>query len=120
MKRPLRFLFCCLVPGGMLAAAPPNLPPLESLGANSDYRVFLATDVAPEVRQEALRRMFQSARPIVDDPVDPFAGDFRSFVPLGDVVTADMRHFAMLETGQVLAGGTASLDATPGPDTNKD
>lgn len=120
MKRSLHFLFSCLVPGGMLAAAPSNLPPLESLEASSDYSVFLAADVLPEVRQQALRRMFQSARPIVDDPADPFASDFRNFVPLGDVVTADMRHYSMREAGQMLAGGTALRNAASGPNSDKD
>lgn len=120
MKRPLHFVICCLVPGGMLAAAPPNLPPLESLGANSDYSVFLAADVAPEVRRQALRRMFQSARPIVDDPADPFGADFREFVPLGDVVTADMRHIAMRDVGEVMAGGSASQFTVLAPPDEED
>jgi hypothetical protein len=120
MKRPLQYLLCCLVPGGMLAAAPPELPSHESLGVDSDYGVLLAADAAPQIRRQALRRIFESAKPIADDPADPFARDFSDFTPLGDVVTADMRHAAMRDTGEVLADGSSLQHTALGPSREDD
>ncbi|MDQ2105601.1 DUF3306 domain-containing protein [Azospirillum isscasi] len=59
------------------AAAPPpepfdpeSLPPLDSLGADSDYTGFLAGNVPPELRRLALRRAWAS---------DPVIAGFRGF-----------------------------------------
>ncbi len=39
---------------------PPDLPPLESLGVTSDYRVFLQKGVSAAVQSGALRRAWES------------------------------------------------------------
>jgi len=49
---------------------PPDLPPLDSLGADSDYTAFLAEGVPAELKRLALRKAWAS---------DPAIADFRGF-----------------------------------------
>jgi len=69
-----------------------DLPPLDSLGADSDYSGFLSPRVSAQLKRLALRKLFHSPKFNVRDPLDSEAGDFTKFQPLDDVVTADMRH----------------------------
>lgn len=75
-------------------AAPPSveLPDLEQLDQDSDYSAFLTPGVDAALRQRALRKLFSSPKFNVFDGLDTYRDDFTSFPPLGDVVTADMRH----------------------------
>lgn len=52
------------------AAPPPPLPPVESLGADSDYTQFLAAHVPEELKRQALRKAWVS---------DPAIANFRGF-----------------------------------------
>ena len=74
------------------AELPTELPPLESLDENSDYSAFLNKDVAPDLRQKALRKLFQSPKFNVRDGLDDYDWDFTNPEPLGDIVTAEMRY----------------------------
>ena len=78
-------------------AEPPELPPLESLDENSDYSAFLGDDVSPDLRQKALRKLFQSPKFNVRDGLDDYDLDFSNPEPLGDIVTAEMRHRLEIE-----------------------
>lgn len=69
-----------------------DLSPLESLDADSDYSAFLSPRVSAELKRAALRKLFHSPKFNVRCPLDSEAGNFTKFQPLGDVVTADMRH----------------------------
>src|SRR5581483_7896140 len=71
---------------------PAQLPPLESLGKDSDYSLFLRKGVPEELRRQALRRMWQSdpvlAMPDVSEPytidfnnVQTFADGLKRFYP---------------------------------------
>jgi hypothetical protein len=72
--------------------APVELPPLESLDENSDYSAFLNKDVSPDLRQKALRKLFQSPKFNVRDGLDDYDLDFSNPEPLGNIVTAEMRY----------------------------
>ena len=74
------------------AEAPTELPPLESLDENSDYSAFLNKDVPPDLRQQALRKLFQSPKFNVRDGLDDYDLDFSNPEPLGNIVTAEMRY----------------------------
>ena len=74
------------------AAPPTELPPLESLDENSDYSAFLNEDVAPDLRQEALRKLFRSPKFNIRDGLDDYDLDYTNPEPLGDIVTAEMRY----------------------------
>ena len=77
--------------------AAPVLPPIESLGEESDYSAFLASDVPTDLRRKALRKLFQSPKFNVRDGLDDYDLDYTSPEPLGDIVTAEMRHRLRIE-----------------------
>jgi hypothetical protein len=81
-----------------------DMPPIESLGDDDDYSGFLGESVSEALRQAALRRLFRSAKFNVTDGLDDYAEDFTTFAPLGNVVTADMKHRARQLLDR-LAGG---------------
>lgn len=69
-----------------------ELPDLESLGEHSDYSAFMAPGVDESLRRQALRKLFRSPKFNVCDGLDDYCDDFTQWVPLGGVITADMRH----------------------------
>lgn len=89
---------------------PPQLPPLESLGEDSDYSAFLNANVGKDLQRQALRKLFQSPKFNVRDGLDDYDLDFSNPEPLGDVITAEMRHRIGLELKR-LAGLEADSDA---------
>ena len=68
------------------------LPPIETLTEHSDLSEFMSTRVADEIRLRALRKVFHTSTFNVCDGLDDYAEDFRMFEPLGDIITADLRH----------------------------
>ena len=71
-----------------------DLPDLSELGEDSDYLRVMAKGVSRDKRQAALRQLFRSPKFNVTDGLDDYCEDFTKFEPLGDIVTADMRHHA--------------------------
>lgn len=69
-----------------------ELPPLESLDEDSDYSAFLAGDVAPDLQRQALRKLFHSPKFNLRDGLDDYDLDYSNPAPLGNVITAEMRH----------------------------
>ena len=78
-------------------AEPVELPPLDSLDEDSDYSPFLAAGVSPDVRRDALRKLFHSPKFNVRDGLDDYDLDFTNPEPLGDIITAEMRHRIQVE-----------------------
>lgn len=100
--------------------APPltdtDMPPVESLTAESDFSGFLSPDVSEELRRTALRRLWQVADvPFVDD-LDVYAGDYTAFESLGGLVTREMRHRLALEARRQ---AEQAVEAVEGPDEEK-
>ncbi|MGB5652008.1 MAG: DUF3306 domain-containing protein [Sedimenticolaceae bacterium] len=101
-----------------------DMPPLDSLGAGSDYTGFLSPRVSETLRRAALRKLFHGAEFNVIDPLDDYAEDFTTFTALGDIVTADMRHLLEVEARKqaealkqsILEGGDGSPPQTAGAD----
>jgi len=69
-----------------------DMPPIESLDADSDYAQFLSPKVSERLRRAALRKLFHQPQYNVMDGLDTYIADYRNYPPLGDIVTADMRH----------------------------
>jgi hypothetical protein len=69
-----------------------DMPPLESLGEDSDYSGFLSPGVSDKLRRVALKKLFSSPYFNVRDGLDDYDEDFRNFEALGDIITSDMRH----------------------------
>lgn len=97
------------------AESTPELPPIESLGEDSDYRAFLAANVPADVQRKALRKLFQSPKFNVRDGLDDYDLDFSSPEPLGDIVTAEMRHRLRQELERML--GLDDGDDSPAEET---
>jgi hypothetical protein len=88
-----------------------DMPPLDSLGPDSDYSGFLSPRVSKDLRRQALARLFRGAAFNVTDGLDDYAEDFTQFTPLGDLVTADMRYRLERELEQK---ARRLADAAPG------
>jgi hypothetical protein len=72
----------------------PELPPLESLTEESDFAPFLKAGVDPQLRREALRKMWRNPKYNFIDELDPYRADYKSFTALGDIITSDMKYHA--------------------------
>ena len=92
-----------------------ELPPIESLDEDSDYSAFLALEVPVDLQRKALRKLFQSPKFNVRDGLDDYDLDFSSPEPLGDIVTAEMRHRLRVELER-LAGLDDDESAVEGGD----
>ncbi len=69
-----------------------DMPSIESLDENSDYSPFLSPKVSQKLRSVALRKLFHTAGFNIRDGLDDYDDDFTLFEPLGNTITADMRH----------------------------
>ena len=74
-----------------------DMPPLQTLDENSDYGQFLSPEVSDKLRRLALRKLFHMPGFNIRDGLDDYDEDFTIFEPLGDIVTADMRHQKEME-----------------------
>ena len=98
-----------------------DMPPLDSLGAFSDYSGFLSRGVSAALRRQALAKLFHSPHLNVTDRLDDFGEDYSRYESLGALITADMRH--QLEVAarrlaeQTKEDGAAAPERTaaPGP-----
>ncbi|WP_020559791.1 DUF3306 domain-containing protein [Thiofilum flexile] len=80
-----------------LPAAKPELtdadmPTLEELDFHSDYSDFFSPKVSTELRKNALRQLFRQPEFNVIDELNDYREDFTYFEPLGNVLTADLKH----------------------------
>lgn len=98
---------------GTSAAENRVLPDLALLDQDSDYSAFLAPEVDPSLRREALRKLFHSPKFNVCDGLDDYCGDFTQFAPLGGIVTADMRHHVERAAKELLARHDAPEATSP-------
>ena len=75
-------------------ATPAELPPLESLGDDSDYSMFMSSEVDESLRKLALRKLFKAPFFNIRDGLNDYDEDFTNFEELGDIVTSDMKYHA--------------------------
>ncbi len=66
-----------------------DMPPVASLGSDSDFSGFMSPGVSEQLRKLALRKMFSLASFQQRDGLDDYDDDFTNFEPLGDTVTND-------------------------------
>lgn len=71
-----------------------DMPEVETIGEDSDVSAFLSAGVSEGLRRKALRKLFTGAKFNIRDGLDDYDDDFRTFTPLGGIMTADMRHHA--------------------------
>lgn len=101
------------------------IPSVDSLDEHSDFSRFLAPDVSADLQRLALRKLFRLPGLVVRDGLDDYDDDYTAFEPLGDIVTADMRHQMELAeaarqgdeaAGTMGPGVDPALDETAGAD----
>ncbi|HWP12912.1 MAG TPA: DUF3306 domain-containing protein [Ramlibacter sp.] len=63
-------------PAGQLQEPPLTLEDVKSLTPDSDYTRFAAADVAPEVKNAAMKKLFADPRYNVMDGMDVYTGDY--------------------------------------------
>ena len=74
-----------------------DMPALETLHDDSDYSGFLSPEVSDKLREAALRKLFHGKAFNIVDGLDDYDDNFLTGLPLGDIVTADMRHQAEIK-----------------------
>lgn len=100
-----------------------DMPPLESLDADSDFSPFMSPGVSEALRRQALRKLFLSPAINQRCPLDSEWFDGEGSVPLGDTITLDMRDEweraakKLKESAQRVLGedGAQEPDAAPSP-----
>jgi hypothetical protein len=90
-----------------------ELPDLEQLDQDSDYSAFLTPGVDAALKRRALRKLFSSPKFNVFDGLDTYRDDYTSFPPLGEVVTADMRHHLERLARKVAASADELTSSAP-------
>ncbi|NLO78760.1 MAG: DUF3306 domain-containing protein [Xanthomonadaceae bacterium] len=68
-----------------------DMPPIESLDANSDLSVFFAKNVSAALRMKALSKVFHSPAYNRYCLCAEYADDYTQFAPLGEVVPHDLK-----------------------------
>ena len=75
-----------------------DMPPVESLTADSDISAFFSSGVSAALRRTALRHVFHQPKFNIRDGLNDYDGDYTVFEPLGDTITSDMKwHTARKE-----------------------
>ena len=82
------------VAGGAVPLPPQELPPVESLTLESDYRAFLQPDVSPELRRTALKKLFGDPHFHFDqmDKLDTYIDDYSIEDPISDEMMKTLDH----------------------------
>jgi hypothetical protein len=89
-----------------------DMPPVESLTAESDFSQFLAEGVSDALRQVALRKLFHLPAFNVVDGLNDYDDDYTKFEKLGEVVTYHQRRMrAQEEAERARAEDVAEADA---------
>jgi hypothetical protein len=72
-------------------APPPELPPIESLTPDSDYRPFFHPKVDEDVRRSALKKLFSDPRFNVMDGLDVYIDDYSKSEAIPPEMLAGMK-----------------------------
>jgi len=73
-------------------APPPELPPVEKLTFDSDYRAFFHPKVDEDVRRAALKKLFSDPRFNVMDGLDVYIDDYSKTEPIPPAMLAGLRQ----------------------------
>jgi uncharacterized protein DUF3306 len=73
-------------------APPPELPPLDKLTMDSDYRSFFHPKVNEDVRRAALKKLFSDPHFNVMDGLDVYIDDYSKTEPIPAAMLASLRQ----------------------------
>lgn len=79
-----------------------DMPDIESLHEDSDFSGFMSPGVSDELRNLALRKLFNAPSFNIRDGLDEYDEDYTSFEKLGDIITCDMKHQMEMEAKKKL------------------
>lgn len=97
-----------------------DMPPIETLGENSDFSPFLSPGVSDDLRQQALRKLFSQADFNITDGLNDYDEDFTQFAGLGSIVTHEMKRLLQRELEKERTRSTAATeDATDNSNTEE-
>lgn len=71
---------------------PPELPAIDELTIDSDYRGFFHPKVDEDVRRNALRKLFSDPRFNVMDGLDVYIDDYSKSEPIPAAMLAGLKH----------------------------
>ena len=99
-----------------------DMPPLDSLGPESDYSGFMSPGVSDELRRLALRKLFRSPLYNITDGLDDYDDDFRSFAVLSEAFHAKRTRSQATESAEAAgtdrgAVGEADQDRPASPES---
>jgi hypothetical protein len=108
-------------PDAAAKAPPPELPPVERLSFDSDYRAFFHPKVSEDTRRAALKKLFSDARFNVMDGLDVYIDDYSKTEPIPPAMLAGLRQaqkileWAKGEDSEKKDPSTAQQATPPGP-----
>jgi len=70
----------------------PELPPLESINFESDFKAFMHSKVEESVKRAALKKLFSDPRFNVMDGLDTYIDDYSKEDPIPDAMLATLEH----------------------------
>lgn len=73
-------------------APPPELPPVDKLNIDSDFRSFFHPKVGDDVRRAALKKLFSDPRFNVMDGLDVYIDDYSKTEPIPPAMLAGLRQ----------------------------
>ncbi|MGH8660351.1 MAG: DUF3306 domain-containing protein [Burkholderiales bacterium] len=71
---------------------PPELPPVEKLTFDSDYRAFFHPKVSEDTRRAALKKLFSDPRFNVMDGLDTYIDDYSKTEPIPPAMLAGLKQ----------------------------
>lgn len=71
---------------------PPELPPVDALNMDSDFRGFLHPKVDETLRREALKKLFHEPHFNVMDGLDIYIDDYSVSDPIPEAMLKQMKH----------------------------
>jgi hypothetical protein len=74
------------------STAAPELPPLDKLTLESDYRGFFHPKVSEDMRRAALKKLFSDSRFNVMDGLDVYIDDYSKTEPIPPAMLAGLRQ----------------------------
>jgi hypothetical protein len=97
------------------ASAAPQLPPLESLNFESDFRAFMRSKVEESVKRAALKKLFSDPRFNVMDGLDTYIDDYTKSEPIPEAMLATLEHARQTLFGPKKEEPAAEEEVKSGP-----
>jgi len=75
-----------------VAQPPPDLPPIDGLSFDSDFKAFMHARVDERLRRMALKKLFSDPRFNVMDGLDVYIDDYTKEEPIPSAMLTELQH----------------------------